>query len=53
MRSGSYKLYDEYGQKLAGYEGAYGIPSAILYPDKRLMIPFRNISDAVNIFKRI
>lgn len=51
MRSGTYKLYDEYGQKLAGYEGAYGVPSCILYPDKKLIIPFRDLKNAVKVFR--
>lgn len=34
LRTGSYKILDEYGQKLAGYKGKHGIPVAILYPVK-------------------
>jgi hypothetical protein len=37
FRSGSYKIFDEYGQKLAGYEGMMGIPVVILWPDTHKM----------------
>jgi len=53
IRSGSYKAYDEFGQKLAGYEGVMGIPSCILYPDKRLIIPFKYLDDAVKVFENL
>ena len=38
-RSGSYKIWDEFGQKLAGYKGKPGIPVMILYPDQKKIIP--------------
>lgn len=51
LRSGTYKQYDEYGQKLAGYEGAYGVPGCILYPDEKIIVPFRSLKQAVKVFK--
>ena len=51
LRSGTYKSYDEYGQKLAGYEGAYGVPACILYHDEKIVIPFRSLKQAVKVFK--
>lgn len=49
LRSGSYKRYDEFGQKLAGYEGIYGVPVVILFPDKREMLPIRDLDRAVEL----
>lgn len=43
LRSGSYKRYDEFGQKLAGYEGIHGVPVVILMPDTHEMIPFKSL----------
>lgn len=41
LRSGTYKYYDEFGQKIGGYEGTYGTPMVILFPDchKKLVVP--------------
>lgn len=41
LRSGTYKSYDEFGQKIGGYEGIYGTPMVILFPDshKKLVVP--------------
>lgn len=38
-RAGSYKVWDEFGQKLAGYKGYPRVPCVILYPDRKEMIP--------------
>lgn len=35
LRAGSYKVWDEYGQKLAGYEGKPMVPVVIIRPDFR------------------
>jgi len=43
IRSGSYKVYDEYGQKLNGYEGAEGVPMVIYFPDRHEILPFKNL----------
>lgn len=53
LRSGSYKLYDEFGQKLAGYEGMYGIPIVILFPDKHLALPFRDFQTGLEMLKAL
>lgn len=34
-KSGGYKKWDEFGQKLAGYKANRGIPTVILWPDKK------------------
>jgi hypothetical protein len=48
-RSGGYKLYDEFGQKLAGYEAIYGVPVWIFMPDKKEIMPFRSFSTALQV----
>lgn len=53
LRSGSYKRYDEFGQKLAGYSGIHGVPMVILYPDRKEAIPFRNLSDGVAVLNML
>lgn len=41
LRSGTYKTYDEFGQKIGGYKGIYGTPVLILFPDshRKLLVP--------------
>lgn len=53
LRSGTYKAYDEFGQKLAGYEGGYGVPVVILYPDRREMIPVKSLDVAVEMLEKL
>jgi hypothetical protein len=49
IRSGAYKYYDEYGQKLAGYEAIYGIPIVICMPDKKSIMPFKSFQDGLKV----
>ena len=42
LRTGSYKVWDEYGQQLAGYKGKPSVPMVILYPGKRKMLYHRD-----------
>lgn len=44
---GSYKLKDPYAESLGLYGSSYGVPSVILYPDRRELIPFKSISLAI------
>ena len=53
LRSGSYKRYDEFGQKLAGYEGMYGVPVVIFFPDRKEMLPVRDLRLAVKILESL
>jgi hypothetical protein len=53
LRSGSYKRYDEFGQKLAGYVGIYGVPTVILYPDHKEMIVVKDLRRAVDILQKL
>lgn len=47
FRSGTYKVYDEYGQKLAGYTGEHGVPMVVLYPDRKQYVPFENLQEGI------
>lgn len=49
LRSGSYKVFDEHGQKLAGYKGKPAVPVVILFPDKHTMIPNLFLDDAIEV----
>ena len=51
MRSGSYKVWDEYGQQIAGYKGKPSCPMVIFYPDRRKMIPVRDMDAGIDILK--
>ena len=53
LRSGSYKLFDEYGQKLAGYKGKWGVPVIIMFPDEKRIIPFRDLDDGIRVLNSI
>lgn len=47
VRSGTYKIFDEYGQKLNGYKGNYGVPMCILYPNEKKIVPFRDFEAGI------
>lgn len=51
LRSGSYKRYDEWGQKLAGYEGEHAAPVVIFFPNEHRMMPFKKLRDGVEVLK--
>lgn len=53
LRSGCYKPYDEYGQKLAGYKGQQAVPVTILFPDEHKVVPFRELRDGVKFLKAL
>ena len=53
LRSGSYKKWDEHGQKVAGYQGAPGVPVLVLSPDKHEMIPFRDLRPAIHYLNAV
>ena len=53
LRSGGYKVYDEFGQKLAGYEAIHGVPMVIYFPDKKQTIPFRSLDDGVKMLEAL
>jgi hypothetical protein len=47
IRSGSYKVWDEFGQKLNGYKGTYGISMIILYPNEKKIVPFMDFESGI------
>lgn len=47
LRGGSYKIWDEHGQQLAGYKGKEGIPVVIMYPNKHHALNFDTLEDAI------
>lgn len=53
IRSGTYKIYDEFGSKLGYGGGQYGVPAVILYPDKKEMIPIKDLSLAAELIGKI
>jgi len=53
LRSGSYKLFDEYGQKLAGYKGKRGVPLMIMYPDRKMILPFRDLDYGIEVLNSL
>lgn len=53
LRSGAYKRYDEFGQQLAGYEGMYGVPIVIYWPDKHQMLPFRDFHTGLSVLETL
>jgi hypothetical protein len=51
-KSGGYKKWDEFGQKLAGYKANRGIPTIILYPNEhRIYVSY--IDDAITMLKAL
>lgn len=46
VQSGTYKTYDEYGKKLADYQGEYGVPALLVKADGTIL-PFDDYTDAL------
>lgn len=53
LRSGAYKVYDEFGQKLAGYEGIHCVPMVIYFPDRKETIPFKDLETGVEMLNAL
>jgi hypothetical protein len=53
LRSGSYKVYDEFGQKLAGYRGKMGVPVVIIFPEEKRLGPFEELIDGITYLNAI
>lgn len=51
IRSGSYKVWDEHGQKLAGYKGKPGVPVIVMYPNEHKLIGFRDLAKGIDFLK--
>jgi len=53
IRCGSYKKYDEFGQRLAGYEGTKAIPVAVLFPNEHRFVVFEQLRDGIAFLKGV
>lgn len=53
LRTGSYKVMDEFGQKLAGYEGLPAVPVVIMFPDRHQMIGELHLDRAIEILNSL
>lgn len=53
IRSGSYKKYDEFGQKLAGYEGKKSIPLVVIFPNEHKIVPFQELEDGITYLRAV
>ena len=53
VRSGSYYVWDEFGDEIGGYRGQPGVPILVLYPDRHLVLPLMDLEQALVIHKRI
>lgn len=49
LRSGSYKIWDEFGQRLAGYEGKPAVPVIIMFPERHRLIEELFLDDGIKI----
>lgn len=47
IRSGSYKVLEEFGQKIGGYKGEISVPVLILFPDKKKILVFKYLEDGI------
>jgi len=51
LRCGTYKIWDEFGQKIAGYKGKPAVPVIIMFPDRHTMIDELFLDDAIQILE--
>ena len=51
LRCGTYKIWDEFGQKIAGYKGKPAVPVVIMFPDRHTMIDELFLDDAIQILE--
>ncbi len=51
LRTGSYKVWDEFGQQIAGYKGKVGVPVVIMYPDRHEMADFKDLDQAIRFLE--
>jgi hypothetical protein len=51
LRSGTYKLKDEFAQRAGAWSGVYGVPAVLLYPDRHKVAPFWDFREALLCLK--
>jgi len=47
MRTGSYKITDDYSQWLGGLKGDPRVPMCVLFPDRKKIVDFRDMYDGI------
>lgn len=53
VRTGSYKVWDEYAQKIGGHKGKPGVPVIIMFPDRRELLPVMGLDRAVKVLRGV
>lgn len=53
LRSGSYKKYDEFGQKIGGYSAIASVPITIIFPKSHKVVPFQELRDGITYLKAV
>ena len=53
IRPGSFKKPDRFARQLGFLDTGSQMPSVILYPNKRVMLPFLNLSDGLEILNKL
>ncbi len=53
IRPGSFKGSDRYARMLGFADSGAQVPSVIIFPDKRRIIPFINLDDAIMVLKNL
>lgn len=53
LRSGSYKVWDQFAQKIGGYKGKPGIPVVIMFPDKREVVDIMGLDRAIKVLRGV
>lgn len=53
FRSGAYKKYDEFGQKIGGFHGISAVPVAVIYPNTHKIVPFQELEDAISFLNAV
>jgi predicted phosphodiesterase len=53
MRTGSYKITDDYSQWIGGYSADPRVPMVVFWPDKNKKVGFRDIRDGITFLNAI
>ena len=53
IRSGSYKEEDRYGRKIGDYRGIIGVPTIVLFSNRKKIVPFYKLQDAVEYLGKV
>jgi glutathionyl-hydroquinone reductase len=53
LRTGSYKIWDEYCQQTAGYKGKVGVPVVLMYPDRHKIVNLDDLDTAIEFLKAV